>query len=107
MTSRRKLPVLIDDPGGLPLFSARWVPAILGAPLPAEQTATCGDCVMMPPEGEAYRHDGPYFNPATKCCTYVPRLASFLAGAILLDGDAAMADGKRRLEARIAARTGL
>jgi hypothetical protein len=107
MTPRKTLPVLTDDPGGLPLFSARWVPAILGAPLPAEQTATCGACVMLPPDGEAYRHDGAYFNPATKCCTYVPRIASFLAGAILLDGDPAMADGKRRLEARIAARTGL
>jgi hypothetical protein len=107
MTSRMRLPILGDDPSGLPLFSARWVPAILGSALPSEQTATCGTCVMLPPEGEAYRHDGPYFGRETKCCTYVPRLASFLAGAILLDPDPALDDGKRRLEARIAARTGL
>jgi hypothetical protein len=107
MKPPRKLSVLTDDPSGLPLFSARWIPALLGAPLPREQAATCDACVMLPPEGEPYRHEGPYFNPATKCCTYVPRLASFLAGAILLDPDAAMAEGKRRLEARMAARTGL
>jgi hypothetical protein len=107
MTTRRRLPLLADDPSGLPVFSARWVPAILGAPLPAESAATCDACVMLPPEGEPYRHDGPYFNPATKCCTYVPRLASFLAGGILLDRDGALSEGRRRLEARLAARTGL
>jgi hypothetical protein len=106
-TSRRRLPVLTDDPTGLPLFVARWVPALLGSPLPHERTATCDECVMLPPDGEPHRHDGPHFGPETKCCTYVPRLASFLAGAILLDVDPALADGRRRVEARIAARTGL
>ena len=109
MTSRKRLPVLpvlADDPSGLPLFSARWVPAILGAPLPAEQTATCDACVMLPPEGEAYRHDGPYFGPQTKCCTHVPRLTSFLAGGILLERDGAMSwRGSGASEAKMAART--
>jgi Fe-S-cluster containining protein len=43
-----------------------------------------------------------FFRPDTKCCTYHPRLPNYLVGAILSDEDAAMAEGRRRIQEKIA-----
>ncbi len=51
--------------------------------------------------------DGPlFFNPATKCCTYVPELHNFLVGQILSDPDPALAHGRLTVEARLRAGIG-
>jgi hypothetical protein len=83
----------------------RWTTGILGAPPVSEPLATCDACVMLPEGNE--RHEPGTFNPTTKCCTYTPRLASFLVGAVLADDAPAMAEGRARLLARIASRAGV
>ncbi|HYC52107.1 MAG TPA: hypothetical protein VEB19_13415 [Gemmatimonadaceae bacterium] len=88
--------------GPLPALYARWMNTLLGVPIPAERTATCGDCAMVTREGSIE----PGFNPNTKCCTYLPELWNFLAGAVLLDstdGDR----GRASVLARIAGREGV
>lgn len=45
-----------------------------------------------------------FFDPATKCCTYVPLLWNFLVGALLEDDSTEAAAGRRTVEARIDAR---
>jgi hypothetical protein len=74
---------------------------LLGGVIPAETRATCDECVMcehVAPEAEA-------FNPATKCCTYVPVLPNFLVGQVLADPDREASVGRASVEARIAKRT--
>lgn len=103
MAPRVHLPLAAsgDDPDGLPTLAGRWIREILdGAPIPRETNATCDDCAMLPPEGVTPTR-GHWFNPATRCCTYVPELANYLAGAILADDD--RPDGIASLRARIAA----
>ena len=56
---------------------ARWAEEALGAPLPEEPEATCGDCVMCTPE------PGPRFLPDVKCCMYLPALKNFQVGLAL------------------------
>jgi hypothetical protein len=57
---------------------------------------------MVPAAGEEL---GPqHFNPATKCCAYVPRLHNYLVGRVLEERDPAMAEGRARVAAAIDAR---
>jgi len=101
----RRLPLLQDPASGFPTLQARWLDGILGAAVPPETYATCGDCAMVAPSGEP--GGGDYFDPSTKCCTYFPALASFLVGGVLADDDPAMLEGRSRIEARIEARVGV
>ena len=71
---------------------------LLGAPIPAETTATCDDCAMVVPDTAA--GDAGY-NPATKCCTFVPDLWNFLVGGVLLDEHGDAGKGRASVEARI------
>jgi hypothetical protein len=83
--------------GPLPPLYAAWMTEILGAPLPNETRATCDDCAMcnhVAPEASS-------FNPETKCCTYLPMLASFLVGQVLADTDPALETGRASVQARI------
>ncbi len=87
---------------------------LLGSPLdlevPAEHKATCASCAMLPgAAGAVPPVDGRsrFFRPDTKCCTFHPRLPNYLVGAILEDGSAAGAEGRHRLEARVASRVGV
>lgn len=43
------------------------------------------------------------FHPDSKCCTYLPSLPNWLVGRLLLDDDPAVAEGKKRVQARIRA----
>jgi hypothetical protein len=47
------------------------------------------------------------FDPATKCCTYVPTLPNFLVGLILNDDDPGASVGRASIERRIAAGIGV
>lgn len=68
-----------------------------------ETRATCSDCAMCD-KGASPGVKMDYFKPDTKCCTYHPHLPNYLVGAVLADGED-MAEGKRRMRARIAKRT--
>lgn len=105
MAARRSLPLLGPAEASLPPLQARWLGALLDAPLlPDEAHATCGDCAMLPdpslPPGALA------FSPDTRCCTYLPTLANFLVGGALRDAARSPlgADSVRR---RLAAGDGL
>ncbi|BDG01142.1 YkgJ family cysteine cluster protein [Anaeromyxobacter oryzae] len=87
---------------------------LLGAPLdrevPEESKATCASCAMLEGGcGVVPSLDGRprTFRADTKCCTFHPRLPGYLAGALLDDPDPRLAEGRRRVEARIASRVGV
>lgn len=89
----------------LPPLYARWMQAHLGGRIPEESRATCANCAMAPPPGEPM---GPgHFDPATKCCTYVPRLPNFLVGAVLADESPDNAPGRATIEGRVLAGVGV
>ncbi len=60
---------------------------------------------MLAPPGEAQGSE--HFNPATKCCAYVPTLHNHLVGGVLGERDPAMAEGRARVIATIDARIGV
>ncbi len=73
----------------------------LPAPIPPEREATCHDCAMCSSTPGESSSTAVFFNPATKCCTYLPRLWNFLVGALLADDSPEAAAGRRTVEARI------
>jgi len=98
----------------LPPLFARWMGDLLPGPIPAERHATCDRCAMLAPDaggpGDAIGAGALFYSPSTKCCTYLPDLASFLVGAILsdpTDRDPAAAAGRATVEARIDAGVGV
>jgi hypothetical protein len=93
-----------DKPAVLPPLYARWASELLRGPIPAETAATCRDCAMLCGEhGTAQPAAAPpFFNPLTKCCTYVPVLPNFLVGRMLTDDSPAFVRGRATLEARLA-----
>ncbi len=107
------MPRLID---ALPPLYADLLPELFRANIPEETKATCARCAMCEPAG---RGDSParaqvesvdgvsrFFRPDTKCCTFHPRLPNYLVGALLSDGRPELAEGRRRVSARIADRLG-
>lgn len=89
----------------LPPLQAAWLADLLGGDVPDETRATCSSCVMC----EGVAPGGTAFNPATKCCTYVPDLPNFLVGGVLASrerDDAAVA-GRESVRRRIAAGVGV
>jgi hypothetical protein len=72
--------------------------------IPNETNATCSDCAMCPPKGHTPEADDPvFYNPDTKCCSYLPMMWNFLTGAVLQDDSPEAARGRRTVEERIAA----
>lgn len=67
-----------------------------------ETRATCDDCAMCD-KGANAGVTMEFFKPDLKCCTYHPHLPNYLVGAILADPE--LAEGQRRIRARIAKRT--
>ncbi|MGH7388842.1 MAG: hypothetical protein ACREM3_05220 [Candidatus Rokuibacteriota bacterium] len=98
---RKRLPVV--QPSPLPPLYAAWMDQLLGGPIPRETEATCDDCAMCATEGPGAEVAQVFFDPRTKCCTYVPALANFLVGRLLADDDPAAADGRATVEARLRA----
>jgi hypothetical protein len=98
---KRRLPVL--QPSPLPSLYAGWVDTLLAGPIPHEMEATCDDCAMLAPAASRVQASELFYDPRTKCCTYVPTLANFLVGRILADEDPAFAAGRATIEARLRA----
>jgi len=94
-----------NQPSVLPPLYAAWVDELLQGPIPPETEATCHDCAMCAKGTEvaAPNGDGYFFNPQTKCCTYLPELHNFLVGRMLSDEDPASATGRATVEARLQA----
>ena len=92
----------------LPPLYAPWIGEALGGPLPEERFATCSACAMCEPTAaKAATASLTLFDPATKCCTYVPTLPNFLVGLILKDDDPTAITGRTSIERRIAAGIGV
>lgn len=92
-------PQMIDNATVLPKPYSRWVTTLLGTPLPDESVANCTDCVMCTPELR-----GPSsisFEPGTRCCTFRPRLANFMAGFLLQSNRPEWKFGRETLAERI------
>lgn len=70
----------MTDAAELPTPHARWVDEALGGRPPRETKATCDACVMLPASGAPA--GAAFFDPATKCCTYIPELPNFLIGGL-------------------------
>jgi hypothetical protein len=92
----------------LPPLYAPWIEEALGGAVPEERHATCSACAMCTPTAAtAATASLTVFDPATKCCTYVPTLPNFLVGLVLEDDDPAALAGRVSIERRIAAGTGV
>ncbi|MFN7915670.1 MAG: hypothetical protein U0Q55_10060 [Vicinamibacterales bacterium] len=89
----------------LPPLYTRWIRQALGALPPNETTATCSTCAMLPPAGvDPGELEGAlFFDPRSKCCTYIPELPNFLVGNILLDTTPEARPGRESVQARIRA----
>jgi Fe-S-cluster containining protein len=72
-----------------------------------EPEATCDDCAMCPSQGATPGVSELYFNPASKCCTYIPELPNYLVGRILSDSDPALAHGRDTVRGRLQAGAGV
>ena len=101
---KRQLPVLTTSP--LPPLYAAWMDQLLAGPIPHERDATCDDCAMCANEHEPDANEI-FFNPQTKCCTYVPALPNYLVGRILADESPAAAAGRATVLARMHAGAGV
>ena len=102
------MPSLLDD---LPALYRPLLPALGALDVPAESKATCAKCAMAPGGSanavETVDGEPRFFRPDAKCCTYHPRMPNYLVGALLADPRAELAEGQRRVRARIASRLGV
>jgi Fe-S-cluster containining protein len=89
-----------------PVAHRRLLPLVFDRPAIHEVYATCSDCAMCSKAAKAPA-GGVFFKPNLKCCTYHPTLPNFLVGAILADESPAMAEGRHRVQIRIAQRIGV
>ena len=88
------------NPSPLPPLYAEWFDGLLGGPIPSETRATCNDCAMCDSSGVDTSRAS-FFDPQSKCCTYLPYLPNYLVGMILKDDDPAMARGRATVEQRL------
>jgi hypothetical protein len=84
-----------------PLYDG-WVTELLQGNVPRESRATCNDCAMCSSPGARSGPRDHYYDPRTKCCTYIPVLHNFLVGRILSDKEPANRAGRVTVEKRIA-----
>ncbi|HET6763191.1 MAG TPA: hypothetical protein VFH27_05955, partial [Longimicrobiaceae bacterium] len=85
----------------LPPLYARWAEAFLAGPVPHEPAATCGDCAMAKPSAQAATAHAVRFRADAKCCTYLPTVWNFLAGAALADESPGTEAGRATVERRL------
>ncbi|GHG97178.1 hypothetical protein [Comamonas sp. JC664] len=103
------MPRLLDS---LPLLYRDLLPRFFqGDVVPEETKATCAQCAMCQDTAqdtvESVDGVSRMFRPDTKCCTYSPRLPNYLVGALLSDERPELAEGRRRMEAKISSRVGV
>ncbi len=86
----------------LPSVYGNILPEFFDQQAPEETRATCESCAMCN-KTEGAIPSSILFRPDVKCCSYHPKLPSFLIGAILAEGG----EGARRIDAKIARRVGV
>ncbi len=92
----------------LPSFYLPLLPGVFQKEIPPEPFSDCLNCPMITKEGvEPGKDLNRPFSPYTKCCTFIPRLPNYMAGAILSDPDPQMNEGRKRLAAKIASGAGV
>jgi Fe-S-cluster containining protein len=95
---------LNDD---LPAIYRQFLPAVFNQPIPQETEATCASCAMCLKPGEDKIEGLNYYRDGLKCCTYHPDIPNYLVGAILADKRPELAEGQRRIKAKIQALEGV
>lgn len=88
-----------------PLYAGLF-PDVFDRPEVVETRATCDNCAMCD-QGQLAPVAMDYFRPDAKCCTFFPTMSNFAVGAILADTSEELAEGRKRLRARIASRIGV
>jgi Fe-S-cluster containining protein len=91
----------------LPQLYEQILPEFFREEIPDESLATCENCAMAAPAGQTPLPGVQYYLSDTKCCTYFPKLPSYLVGGLLGDSDTALDEGRRRIRERIAGRIGV
>lgn len=88
-----------------PIYAALFG-ELFDRPEVVETRATCDTCAMCD-QGQIAPVSMGYFRPDAKCCTFHPSLPNYAVGAIFADTSDEMAEGRKRLRAKIAARIGV
>ena len=91
----------------VPALYGPLLPPFFSESAPKESAATCLCCPMVPGPGCSPEPSSLFFDPRTKCCTYFPKIPNYLVGGLLSGAAPALAEGRRRVRARIKSRVGV
>lgn len=91
----------------MPAAYASRLPGLFDEAYIDETRATCSRCAMCDHEAASGKLEAGFFQPDVKCCSYHPTLPNFLVGSALADESPAQQEGRRRLRAKLALRTGV
>jgi hypothetical protein len=90
----------------VPAFYHRFLPPFFEMEIPAEVFTKCGSCPMTAASREEMDHEiSKPFAPDTKCCTFIPRIPNYFAGAVFTDPE--METGRELLRSRIREKRGI
>lgn len=90
----------------VPAFYHRNLPPFFDKQIPSEVFARCGTCPMTASGRKEMEEEiSRPFAPDTKCCTFIPRLPNYFAGAVIIDPETPI--GRELLRKRIRERRGI
>src|SRR4051812_32573116 len=96
-----------QETSSFPTLYAEWMREFLGNAPPEEPRATCSNCAMLPREDDNPSEMKVFFEPRSKCCTFLPDVPNFLVGRILRDQAPEMALGRASMDRRVDAKIGV
>lgn len=92
----------------IPEFYHRLLPEVFHFEIPSEHFANCADCPLIcSTVSEVGKNLAKPFSPETKCCTFSPRIPSYMVGAILSDNSVEMREGRNRILNKIRSKQGV
>ena len=92
----------------IPEFYYKFLPDLFNEEIPEESFTNCQECPMICNSREELNTDlSKPFAPDTKCCTFIPRIPNYFAGAILSDQNDSMEAGKKTLIQKINEKKGI
>jgi hypothetical protein len=90
----------------VPAFYHRLLPLFFEKEIPAEVFANCGNCPMTASNrAEMENEISRPFSPESKCCTFIPRIPNYIAGAVFTDAETQ--PGRELLRNRIRGKRGI
>jgi hypothetical protein len=90
----------------VPVFYHKFLPPLFNEEIPSEAFTKCESCPMIAASREEMNEEvSKPFAPDTKCCTFMPRLPNYFAGAFLQDAETPLA--RKLLLQRIKERRGI